>query len=305
MAGGGGGAWKVAYADFVTAMMAFFLVMWITAQNKAVKESVAQYFENPLGTAEEARATSVHGIPGASAKAELPGEQAGPHGSNKKEVGSNEFSDRAKSGSESRPVLHIFERLGRSRAVGTMVVFPVHSADLTEESQAQLSALIPELLGKPNKVEIRGHAVRGPLPAGSGFSDLWQISFVRATNTMKYLIAHGVEADRIRLSQDAAYEPYSHDGNQVEDSRNARVEVFALDELSYDFKRSIEQRAGDFIPAPDQPVATPKPAATEGHGGGHGEAKPAHGGGHGEAKSAHGAKPTGHGAPAKSSGHGH
>ena len=32
MAGHGGGAWKVAYADFVTAMMAFFMVMWITAQ---------------------------------------------------------------------------------------------------------------------------------------------------------------------------------------------------------------------------------------------------------------------------------
>ena len=36
MAGKGGGAWKVAYADFVTAMMAFFLVMWITAQSKQV-----------------------------------------------------------------------------------------------------------------------------------------------------------------------------------------------------------------------------------------------------------------------------
>ena len=38
MAGKGGGAWKVAYADFVTAMMAFFLVMWIT-EDKASKSS--------------------------------------------------------------------------------------------------------------------------------------------------------------------------------------------------------------------------------------------------------------------------
>ena len=50
MAGKGGGAWKVAYADFVTAMMAFFLVMWIVAQNKPVKESVAKYFNDPMGT---------------------------------------------------------------------------------------------------------------------------------------------------------------------------------------------------------------------------------------------------------------
>jgi hypothetical protein len=48
MAGkGGGGAWKVAYADFVTAMMAFFMVMWLVSQNQKVKEAVAGYFRNP------------------------------------------------------------------------------------------------------------------------------------------------------------------------------------------------------------------------------------------------------------------
>jgi flagellar motor protein MotB len=46
---GAGGAWKVAYADFVTAMMAFFLVMWLVTQDKQVKESVARYFTDPSG----------------------------------------------------------------------------------------------------------------------------------------------------------------------------------------------------------------------------------------------------------------
>ena len=49
MAGKGGGAWKVAYADFVTAMMAFFLVMWLCAQDQKVKETVADYFMDPFG----------------------------------------------------------------------------------------------------------------------------------------------------------------------------------------------------------------------------------------------------------------
>jgi chemotaxis protein MotB len=44
----GGGAWKVAYADFVTAMMAFFLVMWICAQDQKIKQAVARYFNNPM-----------------------------------------------------------------------------------------------------------------------------------------------------------------------------------------------------------------------------------------------------------------
>src|SRR5208337_4287299 len=50
MAGHGGGAWKVAYADFVTAMMAFFMVMWITAQNKQLKMAVAHYFNDPFNS---------------------------------------------------------------------------------------------------------------------------------------------------------------------------------------------------------------------------------------------------------------
>ena len=47
--GGGhhGGAWKVAYADFVTAMMALFIVLWIVGQSKQVKEYIAEYFKDP------------------------------------------------------------------------------------------------------------------------------------------------------------------------------------------------------------------------------------------------------------------
>ncbi len=44
-----GGAWKVAYADFVTAMMAFFLVMWIVGLNKPIRQAIAAYFRNPSG----------------------------------------------------------------------------------------------------------------------------------------------------------------------------------------------------------------------------------------------------------------
>ena len=47
--GGGhhGGAWKVAYADFVTAMMALFIVLWIVGQNNGVKQAIAAYFKDP------------------------------------------------------------------------------------------------------------------------------------------------------------------------------------------------------------------------------------------------------------------
>jgi flagellar motor protein MotB len=48
-AGHHGGAWKVAYADFVTAMMAFFIVLWLMGTSEPVKKAVTGYFRDPSG----------------------------------------------------------------------------------------------------------------------------------------------------------------------------------------------------------------------------------------------------------------
>src|SRR5271165_5176399 len=50
-AGHHGGAWKVAYADFVTAMMALFIVLWLMGSSEKVKKAVAGYFNDPRGMA--------------------------------------------------------------------------------------------------------------------------------------------------------------------------------------------------------------------------------------------------------------
>src|SRR3954464_11655872 len=44
-----GGAWKVAYADFVTAMMALFIVLWLMSADEKVKEEISAFFNNPTG----------------------------------------------------------------------------------------------------------------------------------------------------------------------------------------------------------------------------------------------------------------
>src|ERR1700712_2385344 len=62
-----GGSWKVAYADFVTAMMAFFMVMWILGLSDASRKEVASYFKDPFGKIKAApksdRIFSVMGAP--------------------------------------------------------------------------------------------------------------------------------------------------------------------------------------------------------------------------------------------------
>jgi chemotaxis protein MotB len=52
-AGHHGGAWKVAYADFVTAMMALFIVLWLLNSSKQVQEAVGGYFKDPTGTSKK------------------------------------------------------------------------------------------------------------------------------------------------------------------------------------------------------------------------------------------------------------
>jgi len=48
-----GGAWKVAYADFVTAMLALFIVLWLMNSSKQVREAVGGYFKDPTGTSKK------------------------------------------------------------------------------------------------------------------------------------------------------------------------------------------------------------------------------------------------------------
>lgn len=54
-----GGAWKVAYADFVTAMMALFMVLWIISQDKEIVEITALYFKNPIGDTHDRKSSLV------------------------------------------------------------------------------------------------------------------------------------------------------------------------------------------------------------------------------------------------------
>jgi len=48
-----GGSWKVAYADFITAMMALFLTLWLTAQDEKIKEAVERAFRHPFSVSSE------------------------------------------------------------------------------------------------------------------------------------------------------------------------------------------------------------------------------------------------------------
>ncbi|MCC7421295.1 MAG: OmpA family protein [Planctomycetaceae bacterium] len=237
MAGKGGGAWKVAYADFVTAMMAFFLVMWITAQSKEVKESIASYFEDPLGSSDTPKLMSREGLQGASSIG--PVEFGGLHTRGLAEADPNSSPKIDSKNTEAMrlPRIKMFQNKGTSQSVGTMVIFQEDTAEMTEAARNQLEAILPALRGKPNKIEIRGHSSRKPPPDGSPFKSPWELCYARCIATMEYMAANGISRERFRLSQDGSAEPYSRRREKEWKELNSRVEVFAINEFVSDLKR--------------------------------------------------------------------
>jgi chemotaxis protein MotB len=237
MAGHGGGAWKVAYADFVTAMMAFFMVMWITGQSKQVKEAVAGYFKDP------GKATGFHGSKSPSPVG-LPGQVRPVAATEKSKVeGKHKRSAGVGRGSEQNNKRGFFAVHGGERTmVGTAIVFPEMEAELDQNGKEQLERIVSELRGKPNKIELRGHASRKPLPPESPYQDVWQLTYARCTSALKFLEEKGIPADRIRLCQAGAYEPYTIRVDPDAQRFNSRVEVYVLNEFAEDLVGTSEER---------------------------------------------------------------
>jgi chemotaxis protein MotB len=253
MAGKGGGAWKVAYADFVTAMMAFFLVMWIVAQGKPVTQAVAHYFNEPFGTkskgpdsrAGEAQAPSPRPASAATgADLSLPGiglpaaTQPIPMAAPRRDPDppAKESSGRLKAPKVESLALHEGKRYVR----GAMIRFAENSAELTMGAKEELDRLVPDLRGKRNKIELRGHATRGPSAAGAS-KDAWLLSYDRSLAAMKYLEQQGIEPERIRLSQAGIYEPLTI--GELPLALNARVEIYVLTEFVEDLIGTRKERA--------------------------------------------------------------
>ena len=229
----GGGAWKVAYADFVTAMMAFFLVMWITSQSEQVKEAIAHHFNEPYDSSiptehSEEKAGGPNAfeppLPSKEDKSRHPPAIKAPHGD--------------KDDPQARRPRMLTLREGDRTRTGTVIFFADDSPELDPAAQERLKRLVPWIAGKPQKIEIRGHASRRPPPAGSPYQDAWQLSYARCVAVMKHLEQQGIPPQRMRLSQAGGYEPCTLEVSDKRHLQEARVEIYLLSELAHDFAQA-------------------------------------------------------------------
>ena len=212
MASGGGGAWKVAYADFVTAMMAFFMVMWLTSQKPEVVTAVAEHFRNPGGirlSGNDARSlvASSHNGNGNRRVTKVRG--------TKKSEGEDKFRKMTDEGERSN--------------VGTVILFSLNSTEISDAGKEELLNLIPELEGKQHRIEVRGHsASSGSTPQSA--VDAWNISYKRSLAVTQFLVEQGIDPRRLRPSAAGNSEP-RFAAEKVDAAGESRVEVFVLSEV--------------------------------------------------------------------------
>ena len=186
-----GGAWKVAYADFVTAMMALFIVLWLLNTSKQVQEAVGGYFKDPTGTSKkvgtnqtgsgENFAITKDNI--SQLKEEL--QKAVRHVTN-----FDKFKDQIQMTVTAEGLrIELLET-----EAGTF--FDSGQPELNSSGKDLLATLAIELGKLPNKVSIEGHTDSRPYNGNSNYSN-WELSVDRANSARRLMQANGVRADQV------------------------------------------------------------------------------------------------------------
>lgn len=243
-----GGAWKIALADFMTALMALFLVMWIlSVSDEETRRSVAEYFSTPLISAMTSgdRSGSTQVIPGGGPDpAHTDGERARidilqhSRPSVQERRFFNDLQERIERAIEQDPELrHLRSQMRfdltreglRIQLLDTeqRPMFELGSDQVAPYMRNLLRTMAPLLNELPNDLSISGHTDSVPYAGGyRGYSN-WELSNDRANASRRELVAGGLDpdqllrvsgfADRVRLPDTAPTDPV-----------NRRIELVVL-----------------------------------------------------------------------------
>ncbi len=201
--GGGhhGGAWKVAYADFVTAMMALFLVLWLVSQaDVKLKQSIANYFRAP-GVFDTLQGGIIEGPRKVSKEpSPLTSKDEEQALFNTAELLRKKFETRPEFGKYKEQIkIEVTDEGLRIQILdqAERVSFPSSSAQLTTDATAILTTVAQGICELPNPIQIGGHTDRHLYPPGSTYTN-WELSADRANAARRALEAGCVKTDQIR-----------------------------------------------------------------------------------------------------------
>ncbi|HQZ95561.1 MAG TPA: flagellar motor protein MotB [Pyrinomonadaceae bacterium] len=271
-----GGAWKVAYADFVTAMMALFLVLWLVSQaDTKLKQAIAAYFRSP-GVFD----TMQGGILSGNKKISKEPERLDSVENEQALIGVAEALQKQ---FETRPEFSRFKDQVKIEVTdeglriqlldkADRVSFASGSAELGPEAQAVLAEIAQGICALPNKINIGGHTDSRVFPSNNGYTN-WELSTDRANVARRTLEANCVKPEQIRrvigfadtelLVPDDPYSPAN---------RRISITVLRLTENPSDAKKDKEISVPDpkarsenkTSPVPDEVKLAKKKLETEG-----------------------------------------
>ena len=262
-----GGAWKVAYADFVTAMMAFFLVMWLVAQSNAVKAAVAGYFTDP-GIFDYEKSTSP--IAGGQSGIDPDAPPKIRTTDSKVVVGVGDAKALENMAGQIRQMLEEtpeFKNLQKQieiqmTADGLRIellegeestFFDSGSAHVRDSTERLLSAIAKELGELQNPIILEGHTDAQPF-SRSGIYTNWELSADRANSARRIMEQGGLHGHQVVGVRGFA-DTHLRVPDKPLDSRNRRVSIIVM---SYD-PRSVEEPpvapAGEAADTPAAPGA--------------------------------------------------
>lgn len=187
-----GGAWKVAYADFVTAMMSLFIVLWLlSSTSKQTQEQIAGYFRDPKGTSTK---KGSEGKPGAKAQDKHPADMDAMKNQLLLAIQEVDLLNKLRKQIE----VTITDEGLRVDLIedknGTF--FELGSAKPTPALQEILKVLSEQLKEVPNRISIEGHTDAQPYAQHAGY-DNWELSSDRANEARREMTSDGIRSGQV------------------------------------------------------------------------------------------------------------
>jgi chemotaxis protein MotB len=213
-----GGAWKVAYADFVTALMSLFIVLWLMNTSQKVRQAVAGYFNDPRGNSTQTGSDQS----GTSEMLALT-ENNIPDLKRKIEEAIRKMNDlRAL---QNQIQITITPEGLRIELLETKdgTFFDTGSATLNQNGRTLLSMLARELGGLPNRLSIEGHTDAQPYASPDGYGN-WELSTDRANAARRLMQATGLHQDQVSQVRGYADEKLRVPSNPMDPS-NRRISL--------------------------------------------------------------------------------
>lgn len=274
-----GGAWKIAFADFATAMMAFFLVMWLmSSATPEQKKLISGYFQDPIGFTESAspHVIDLGGTPTPSPDRTLnpelePAQSEAQIDSDQVETFAEQLErerlelllQELQNKVDENPELQkfkdqiLFEITQDGLRIQIMdaenrPMFALGSAQLQPYFEDILLALVDTIAAVPNKISISGHTDAKPYSGRGDFGN-WELSSGRANAARRTLVTGGYPEEQIARVVGYASSAL-FDRNDPFNPVNRRIDILVLTKKA---QRSIEGEQSDAAEAPPAESAAP------------------------------------------------